>query len=95
MKKLGAGCAVFGVFLIIAVGCGSSESSSSGWEAVSTVPGIEIGMSQAEVIAVLGSDFEVIPRRSDNETALVYYPRQSNEIVIWLTDDKVTSTMTK
>ena len=52
-------------------------------------------MSQAEVIAVLGSDFEVIPRRSDNETALVYYPRQSNEIVIWLTDDKVTSTMTK
>ena len=77
MKKLGAGFAVLGVFLMIAVGCGPPSKD------------IKVGMTEQEVIAVLGEPEFRVPADNSGRTRLPYYGVEGEDINTSFTGGKV------
>ena len=94
MKKLGAGFAVLGVFLMIAVGCNSSASDAK------SAADVTVGMTEQEVIDVLGeprwrvgpiSGDTMLDPYSASQDRLVYFNvEDAPMLIIWIMDGKVT-----
>ena len=80
MKKLGAGFAVVGVFLMIAVGCNSSsdDAKSTTREKYNTratealVREVRVGMTEQEVRELLGEPDSIMPSSKPGAAGWVY-----------------------
>lgn len=93
MKKIGAVLAVFGLFLMVAVGCGSSSDDTAGGaeEAASfDISKVEVGMSEQEVVDALGESNGTSENGMTGENGLVYMDDQSKIVIVWFKDGKVT-----
>ncbi|MCH7903204.1 MAG: outer membrane protein assembly factor BamE [Armatimonadetes bacterium] len=78
MKKLGAGLAVLGVLLMIAVGCGSPADK------------VKVGMTENQVIDVLGEPMGTVNTDSSGQNRLLYMDVEGEDIMVWFKDGKVT-----
>ncbi|MCH7903205.1 MAG: hypothetical protein IH944_01405 [Armatimonadetes bacterium] len=81
MKKLGARLAALAVLLMIAVGCGSPAEK------------IEVGMTEQEVIAVLGEPRYRRPTYMTDEIRFLYYDVDGENINILFRYGTVTSVL--
>ena len=77
MKKLGARLAALAVLSMIAVGCGSTAEK------------IKLGMTEQEVIAVLGEPEFRVPADNSGRTRLPYYGVEGADINTSFTGGKV------
>ncbi|MCH7903207.1 MAG: outer membrane protein assembly factor BamE [Armatimonadetes bacterium] len=97
MKKLGAGLAVLGVFLMIAVGCNSSDDGgSSGSGAGSNAQlsdggesGVQLGMSEQEVRDILGEPSRTMPSSWDEMDAWSYVQADGKKTIVSFDNGRV------
>lgn len=93
MKKTGVVLAVLGLFLMIAVGCGSSadDATSGDTDAVSfDISKVEVGMTEQEVIDAVGESNGTSENGMTGENGLIYMDDQNKMVMIWFKDGKVT-----
>ena len=103
MKKLGAGFAALGVFLMIAVGCNSSGNDSSSTGGGNSTGGsksniqvtnalvrqVRVGMTEQEVRDLLGEPRLLLPMGNPNEAAWVYDVDGGIQTIVAFVDGKV------
>ena len=77
MRELGARLTVLSVFLMIAVGCGSTAEK------------IKLGMTEQEVIAVLGEPIHRVPSLYGEENTFTYHDVDDEDMKIWFMNGTV------
>lgn len=93
MRNMGSVLAVLGLFFMIAVGCGSSDDASAGSDdggGTGTVEQVEIGMTEQEVIELLGENSGTGENGATGENALIFLDDDYKSTFIWFKDGKVT-----
>ena len=94
MKKIGALLAVLGLFLLIAVGCGSSTSakSSSNGELSNAQSQVTVGMTKQQVEDVLGEPYAVVTQTAMGyeDIQMIYIDKDDNlRVTVWVERDAV------
>lgn len=103
MKKCGAGIAVAGVFLMIAVGCSSSDDdSASGGNrgANAQVSGasadaVQVGMTEQAVRDLLGEPIRIFPAGSPERAGWLYTEGEGKELILTMANGQVVEVATR
>lgn len=93
MKYTGLKVGVFGMLLMIAVGCGSSTDDANAGEtgggSVGNIEQVELGMTEQQVVDLLGEEMGTSENSGTGENGLIYSSDDNKAIMIWFKDGKV------
>ena len=94
MKHTGLKVGVFGMLLMVAVGCGSSSDDANAGEtgggSVSNIGQVELGMTEQQVVDLLGEDMGTSENSGTGENGLIYRSADNKAMWVWFKDGKVT-----
>lgn len=93
MKHSGLMLGVLGLVLMIAVGCNSSSDDETvggtGGGNVGNIGQVELGMTEQQVVDLLGEEMGTSEDSGTGENGLIYSSENNKPIMIWFKDGKV------